>query len=151
MGKVFSKKNMNCLLKPCCILVVLYLLYVLYVFFKPVITEALTAGDSVYPDCSNAVNGIHQVMCAGKSVGVFNRPDGLTDAQSLVECNKKAKGPTGGYEYGMCGMVGPKGTTGADGLAGADGAAGKDVIPSPFNMDCTCSKKTSAATTAANV
>jgi hypothetical protein len=39
MGKVLSKKNMNCLFKFCCLLLVLYLLYAV---LKPVLTEGAT-------------------------------------------------------------------------------------------------------------
>jgi hypothetical protein len=38
MGKVLSKKNMTCLFKFCCLLLMLYLLYAV---LKPVITEGL--------------------------------------------------------------------------------------------------------------
>ena len=123
MGKVLSKKNMNCLFRFSCLLLVLYLLYTV---LKPIITEGLTAGDSVYPNCSAAVNGVHDVMCGGKKVDTY--PEDTTVPDSLAACNKKASDPTlGEYIFGICGIVGPKGNTGVD------------AVPDPFKLDCECS------------
>lgn len=123
-----SKKNMNCLFKLLCLLLILYLLYSV---LKPILTETFNNDNptAVYPTCSDASGGYHQLQCVDgtETYNLFNgdnlytvKVTGVNEDESKIECNGKAE--TG--QYGICGYKGPKGDTGS--------------IPNPYKLDCSC-------------